>query len=161
MSNQEGNLAVKTLHNFLTVYHHFRTTNRQISEHGIQPRSFSVLRFLYERGAVTVGAVQEYIYRSPSTASTLIARLEEEGYVTRTRSSEDNRVVIVELTDAGRRVAVETPMQGIPLLRRKLETLSEEQLLRINAGLDDILTLMEVEMADDARAEVTGGKQDK
>ncbi len=39
MSNQEGNLAVKTLHNFLTVYHHFRTSNRQISEHGIQPRS--------------------------------------------------------------------------------------------------------------------------
>ena len=98
-------LARETLHNFLKLYHHFRTTNRQISEHGIQPRAFSVLRFIYERGAVTVGDVQEYIYRSPSTASTMLAKLEEQGYVTRTRSQEDNRVVIVELTEHS---AVET-----------------------------------------------------
>lgn len=145
MANRQGGLARDALRNFLMLYHHFRTTNRQISEHGIQPRAFSVLRFIYERGAVTVGDVQEYIYRSPSTASTMLAKLEEQGYLTRTRSEEDNRVVIVELTDAGRTIAVETPLQGIPLLRRKLETLPEERLQRINDGLSDILALMEVE----------------
>ena len=75
----------------------------------------------------------------------MIAKLEDQGYVTRTRSEEDNRVVIVELTEAGRIIAVETPLQGIPLLRRKLETLPEERLQRINDGLCDILALMEVE----------------
>ena len=138
-------LARETLHSFLKLYHHFRRTNRQISEQGIRPRAFSVLRFVHERGAVTVGEVQEYIYSSPSTASTLIAKLEERGFVTRTRSVEDNRVVIVELTDAGHEIATETPLQGIPLLRRRLDTLSEEKLQRINDALGDILALMEVE----------------
>ena len=145
MAEYESGLARQTLDTFLKLYHHFRTTNRQISEHGVHPRMFSVLRFIHEQGAVTVGDVQEYLYRSPSTASTFISKLEDRGLVTRTRSLEDNRVVIVELTGEGRRIATETPLQGIPLLRRKLSGLSRERLERINDALGDILDLMEVD----------------
>ena len=74
----------------------------------------------------------------------MVAKLEDDGYVTRTRSSEDNRVVMVELTDAGREIAARTPMQGVPLLRRRLETLPEDDIHRINDALGDILLLMEV-----------------
>lgn len=145
MASNERPLARQTLRNFLTLYHHFRNSNRQISELGVHPREFSVLRMLYERGPVTMGEVQAYIYRSPSTASTRIAKMEEQGHVTRTRSKEDDRVVHVELTEEGRRIAVETPMQGIPLLRRRLDSLPPDKLTRINDALNDLLTLMEVE----------------
>lgn len=145
MASNKPPLARQTLRSFLKLYHHFRTSNHQISESGIHPREFSVLRMLYERGPVTIGDVQAYIFRSPSTASTRIAKMEEQGYVTRTRSKEDNRVVLVELTDEGRRIAVETPMQGIPLLRRRLDNLPDDKLTHINKALNDLLALMEVE----------------
>ena len=59
-------------------------------------------------------------------------------------SSEDNRVVIVALTDAGRDLAQNTPMGGIVLLRRQLVTLPEERLRTIDAALTDIMELMGV-----------------
>ena len=64
--------------------------------------------------------------------------------MTGNRSNEDNRVVLVEPTDAGRKLAAETPLGGIALLRRRLPTLEPQRLARINAALADIMELMEV-----------------
>lgn len=137
-------LADKAFHKFLSLFRFLRKYARQMDSRGISPRHFSVLRFLLESGAATVGEVQAYLYRSPSTTSTLVAQLEEAGYVTRTRSREDNRVVIVELTPAGREIAAETPLGGLPLLRRRLKTLPEERLRLIDEALAEIMQLMEV-----------------
>ena len=82
--------------------------------------------------------------RSTSVASSVISKLEDGGYVTRTRSREDNRVVLVEPTAAGRQLAQATPLGGIALLRRRLPTLEPERLARLNAALADIMELMEV-----------------
>jgi DNA-binding MarR family transcriptional regulator len=144
LSDSHENLAGDTIHKFLIINRFLRQHARQMDDRGIRPRDFSVLRFLLEKGSATVGQVQEYLYRSPSVASTLIAGLEEAGYVTRTRSREDNRVVIVELTPTGRELAENNPLGGIALLRRRLSTLSPERLARMNAALNDIMELMEV-----------------
>ena len=144
MDDADKQLTKETMQRFLRINRHMRQTARQISDHGVRPRDFSILRHIQETGALTVGDVQEYILSSPSTASTVVAKLEEEGYVTRTRSDQDNRVVIVELTEAGRSIATQTPLQGVPLLRRRLQTLPEEDVQRIHHALGDILRLMEV-----------------
>ncbi len=91
-----------------------------------------------------MGQVQEYLYHSASTTFSVIAQLEEAGYVTRTRSEQDNRVVIVELTQTGQEVAQNTPLGGIPLLRRRLGALSEERLLALDEALAEIIQLVEV-----------------
>lgn len=144
MSDQALNLAEQAAHKFLLINRYLRQYARQMDDQGVRPREFSVLRFLLERGPATVGQIQEYLYRSASVASTVIAKLEEEGYVTRTRSTDDNRVVIVELTPAGQRIAEQAPMGGIPLLRRRLPALSAERLERLNDALDDLMALMEI-----------------
>ena len=144
MSNDPQRLSKEALSKFLQVFRYLRRYSRHMSSQGIHPRQFSVLLFLLETGPVTVGQVQEYLYQSPSTTSTLIAKMEKAGYVTRTRSKEDNRVVIVELTAAGRDVVQRTPPGGIALLRRRFDTLSPERLQRIDAALADIMELMEV-----------------
>lgn len=141
-------VASEAIRKFLILYRYLRQYGRQIDERGIRPREFSVLRFLQEAATATVGQVQEYLYCSASVASTLIAGLEERGYVTRTRSTEDNRVVIVALTDAGREVAAETPLGGIVLLRRRLRNLPPERLAVIDAALADLLQLLEVTEAE-------------
>lgn len=144
MTNTPDTLAGAAIHKFLMINRFLRQHAHQMDHRGIRPREFSVLRFLLETGPATVGQVQEYLYRSPSGASTIIAGLEEAGYVTRTRSREDNRVVIVELTPAGRDIAENNPLGGIALLRRRLPTLDSERLARMNDALSDIIELMEV-----------------
>ena len=147
MANPAEAPADLAMRKFLKIFRYLRQYARQIDERGIKPRQLSVLLFLKEVGPATVGQVQAYLFQSPSTASYVVADLEEAGYVTRTRSPQDNRVVIVELTPAGREQAQHTPLGGIPLFRRRLNTLSEERLQRINDALSDIMQLMEV--ADD------------
>ena len=70
--------------------------------------------------------------------------LEDAGHVERTRSEDDNRVVIIELTPTGSVLAETTPVAGIGLLRRRLPTLPEERLRLIDEALADIMELMEV-----------------
>jgi DNA-binding MarR family transcriptional regulator len=70
--------------------------------------------------------------------------MEDKGQVSRTRSERDNRVVLVELTEAGRRLARETPLGGLPLLRRRLAALSPERLAQVDGVLAELMELMEV-----------------
>ncbi len=144
LNNSTEALAREALHKFLLLNRYLRQYARQINNQGLRPRQFSVLRFLLESGPATVGQVQAYLYRSPSTASTMIAHLEKAGYVIRTRSEEDNRVVMVDLTPAGREIAQNTPLGGIPLLRRRLDKLPPERLRLINEALAELMQLMEV-----------------
>ncbi len=130
---------------FLAIQHHLRQYTRQMDDRGIRPRDFSVLRFVMESGPVTIGDVQEYLVRSPSVASTVISGLEEAGLVTRTRSTEDNRVVLVALTEQGRQFADDAPLGGLPLLRRKLQTLPPEQIETLEEAMNLLFALLEVE----------------
>jgi DNA-binding MarR family transcriptional regulator len=91
-----------------------------------------------------VSEIQEYLYTSASTASTIISQLEEAGHVTRTRSEDDNRVVNVQLTEAGRKIAQNTPLRGIALLRRRLDALPEDRLKMLDEVMSDLMRLMEV-----------------
>jgi len=135
----------KIFHRFLSLLRYTHQYSRQmIAEQGIRPREFSVLRFLWESGPATVGQVQAFLHKSASTTSALVAQLEEANYVTRARSLEDKRVVIVELTPLGRDKAESTPLGGLPLLRRRLGKLPEEQLVQIGSVLEEIQHLMEV-----------------
>ena len=127
MTDSDQALAAEAMHKFLRI-------NRYLRQYARQERA-------------TVGQIQEYIYSSASAASMLISGLEDAHYVTRTRSPTDNRVVIVELTDAGRTLAERAPTGGLILLRRRLRTLPPEQLTRIDHALADIMELME--MTDD------------
>ncbi len=137
-------LSDKVFHRLLTLLHYSRKHARlMMDESGLTPRDFSVLRCLMELNSATVGQVQTLLHKSPSTTSTLIAQLEEKGYLTRRRSPEDNRVVIVELTPTGRRLTENTPLGGLPLLRRELGYLTEQRLLEMDAVLTDLLRLME------------------
>ena len=140
-----ADLAQHAFSRFLAIHHYLRRYERQISEHGVRPRQFSLLRFLHENGPTTVGDFQQYQHTSPSTASALIAQLEEQGFVTRSRSEKDNRVVIVSLTSKGRDVAVKAPMGGMPLFRRQLLSLKKKELEQMHGVLGEIMALMEVE----------------
>lgn len=144
MNTPRHPLANEALHKFLLIHRHLRQVARQMDEQGLRPRQFAVLLHLLEVHSATVGEIQEYLYTSASTASTVISQLEEAGYVTRARSEDDNRVVNVQLTETGRDIAHNTPLRGIALLRRRLDELPEERLRILDEVMSDLLRLMEV-----------------
>jgi DNA-binding MarR family transcriptional regulator len=133
----------ETIQEFLSFYRYVRHYGWQMQQEGISGRKVSTLRYLAEAGPLTVGQLSDYLCISDSSTSTMIAGLKKRGYVTRTRSPTDNRVVMVEITDQGRDLVAQTPLGGIPLLREALKTLPPERLARIHEALSTMNELLE------------------
>lgn len=89
-----------------SLYTAARATNRLyltlLAPYGLTYPQYLVLRLLWARGSATVGEVAHSLMLDPGTTSPLVRRLESRGLAQRKRSSRDERVVTVDLTDAGR-----------------------------------------------------------
>ena len=63
---------------------------------------YITMMVMWEHEELKVKEVGEYLYLDSGTLTPLIKRLEEKGYVTRSRSDIDERDLIVTITDKGR-----------------------------------------------------------
>lgn len=84
---------------------------------------------LWEKGTMTVKELGEQLYLDSGTLTPLLKKLEHKGLITRKRSSEDERNLILTLTKAGmnmREEALSIPEQlakTVPLEHDEAETL--------------------------------------
>lgn len=62
---------------------------------------YITMMVMWEHRELRVKEVGKYLYLDSSTLTPLLKRLEEKGYVTRRRSKEDERDLIVTITDEG------------------------------------------------------------
>ena len=141
MSEENGTAYRETIQQFLHLYRYLRGYGRRLQQEGISGRKISMLRYLIEAGPLTVGQLSDYLCIGDSSTSSLISWLEDRGYVTRTHSKADNRVVMVDITPSGNEIAQQTPLGGIPLLREALTTLPPDRLAVVHEAL---VTLNEV-----------------
>lgn len=70
---------------------------------------YITLTYLWVQDGLTVGQLMARLRMSTGTATPLLKRLEERGFVTRQRSAHDERQVMVHLTEAGRAVEAKAP----------------------------------------------------
>ena len=75
---------------------------------GITYPQYLVLGVLWERDGESIGAIAERLSLEPSTVTPLVKRLAAAGFVTRERNPEDERQVLVRLTEAGRAMEART-----------------------------------------------------
>jgi DNA-binding MarR family transcriptional regulator len=143
MTDQSERLYRQTIQEFLSLYRYLRHYGRKMHQEGISGRKLSTLRYLADAGPLTVGQLSDYLCINDSSTSTTIADLKKRGYVTRTRSPKDNRVVLVEITDQGRELLARTSLGGIPLLREALKTLPPDRLAPIHDALETMNELLE------------------
>lgn len=68
---------------------------------GLTYTQYIVLMVLWEKESVNVGQLGETLHLDAGTLTPLLKRLEKEGYVTRERSREDERITIVTITKEG------------------------------------------------------------
>lgn len=73
-----------------------------LDELGITYPQYLVLSSLWEADAQTVGAIARRLDLESSTITPLLKRLETAGFVTRERRPENEREVVVRLTEEGR-----------------------------------------------------------
>ena len=69
---------------------------------GLTYTQYIVFLVLWEKDGLTVGEIGERLLLDNGTLSPLLKKLEQAGYVRRERSREDERVVVITLTEAGR-----------------------------------------------------------
>ena len=62
---------------------------------------YITMMVLWERGSVSVKELGEALYLDSGTLTPLLKKLENKGYIKRSRSKEDERNLIVTLTDKG------------------------------------------------------------
>lgn len=83
-----------------------------LKELGLTYTQYIVMMVLWENDGVSVRSLGEKLHLDSGTLTPLLKKLENIGYVTRKRSEEDERVVLVSLTDTGRELkekAAEVP----------------------------------------------------
>lgn len=79
---------------------------------GLTYPQYLAMMVLWERDGLTVGEISQRLLTDPGSLTPLLKRLEGEGLISRTRSSEDERVVHLHLTERGRELHERA--RGIP-----------------------------------------------
>jgi DNA-binding MarR family transcriptional regulator len=104
---------------------------------GVSTAHFHLLSMLERHGEMAMSKVADVLDVSLSNASGLIDRLEERGLVERIRVPDDRRIVLVRLSENGRRTLSEIEVLKEDLVRRVLGRLDAGQLERLNRALID------------------------
>lgn len=98
---------------------------------GLTYPQYLAMLVLWEASPRTVGALGEALDLESSTLTPLLKRLETQGLVARTRDPEDERRVVVTLTEAG------------AALRDKARAVPEQLFCKLNIQLDELGDLRE------------------
>ena len=101
---------------------------------GITYTQYIVLLALWESGSATVGDLCRRLYLDNGTMTPMLKKMEEAGFIARSRSKQDERVVTVTVTEAGwdlRQAVKDVPFQiGKCIPMTPEEALTLYQLLR-------------------------------
>ncbi|WP_446897850.1 MarR family winged helix-turn-helix transcriptional regulator [Clostridium sp. LBM24168] len=83
---------------------------------------------MWERKKLNVKELGEYLYLDSGTLTPVLKKLESKGYITRTRSKDDERNLLVALTEQGDKLknrVVEIPSQIGKCVKLKVEEVRE------------------------------------
>ena len=114
-------------------------------EFDISGRQLSALRYLIHSGPRNVREIAQFLYISAATTSSTLERMEQAGYVRKSRSTEDSRKLVVEPTEAGRQVAAKAPLGTLWCMREHLPNLPVKELQTIDWALAKLSEIAEVD----------------
>ena len=99
---------------------------------------YLTLMALWEKKRITVKALGECLYLDSGTMTPVLKKLEAKGYISRTRSIEDERSVVIELTERGAALQAETGY--IPSKVNEHVKLTPDEEVYLNRLLRKLLT---------------------
>ena len=94
----------------------------------------------WEHGQMNVSELGECLYLNSATLTPVLKRLEGKGYISRERSTEDERAVIVSITPAG--LELQDRALAVPYAMGSCITMDAEAALTLKKLLGDLLDSM-------------------
>ncbi len=104
----------------------------------------SLLGVLVDRGRCTMQELADQLAVVPSTATSMVKRLVEQGYIKRSRDDTNWRCVWVEVTDSGRRAVELFRNVRQSSLQRRLQQLDVQDLARLQEAVPVLRHLLEL-----------------
>lgn len=99
---------------------------------------YLVLVVLWENGGMNIGKIGEHLHLDNGTLTPLLKRMETHELLTRTRSTEDERVVLIHLTEKGK--ALQEKAKHIPEVVQQCIHINEETKTVLTAILNEMLS---------------------
>ena len=115
---------------------------------GISMAQLNIMYTLHRDGEMTMSRLADVLNVSLSNASGLADRMEERGFIERTRVPEDRRIVLVRITAAGRQMLDDVELARSALLERVLDRLDETQLIGVASAMADLRVAVASTIAD-------------
>ena len=112
--------------------------SERLVRQGISMTQLHVMHLLDHHGEMPMSRLAEMLDVSLSNGTGLIDRVEERGFVERTRIPTDRRMVMVRLTPAGRQMLDEIETVREEFLRRVLDRLDPTQLTGVAKAMADL-----------------------
>ena len=130
------------------VYAASRLIIREYQPHldklGLTYPQYLVLMVLWEDDNLTVNDIARRLILNTNTVTPLLKRMEQQGIIVRKRSDEDERKVIVQLTNKGRELQEDA--SRIPeslMIRLGDSNLDMDELLRLKESLNSIIRFLD------------------
>jgi DNA-binding MarR family transcriptional regulator len=120
------------------------SVNRRLSEHGLTYAQWGPLLMIQQGRAYTVAELARWSNTDAGAMTRLLDRLEAKGLLKRVRSTEDRRVVKVELTTAGTHAIRDVPAILADVLNAHLSGFSKAEWETMKSYLSRMLANGEI-----------------
>ena len=100
---------------------------------------------IYENGPLPPSQIAKHMMVNSSTVTGIIDRLEQKGLVERMRISQDRRVITIQLTETGKRLAENAPPPIQQKIINGLKRLSEPEIDQIIHALNILTSMLDVQ----------------
>ena len=117
---------------------------------GLNVSQLSCLLVLENTGPLSLSKLSQHVFLSPSMITSIVDQLEKKELVVRTRKSSDRRVILIELTDKGKKVAQTAPPSFQEQLTTNLSHLKEEEKKTLFDNLNKLLSIIVSEVLIDS-----------
>lgn len=121
---------------FRAVQAHSKCVEKQC---GLSSAKLWMLYELNSTPGIKVSQLAAALAIHPSTCSNMLDRLEEDGFVCKERSKRDQRAVHITLTEKGSELLQNAPRPAQGELSGALEKLSDENLILLETGLNNLI----------------------
>lgn len=138
---------------FRAVQSHSKTVERQC---GLSSAKLWMMWELFANPGLKVSELAKALTIHPSTCSNMLDQLEDRELVRRDRSRVDQRAVHLYLTEKGTNLLAKAPRPAQGTLSEALERLSDNHLLHLEEGLDQLIEAMLVKDEDAGMVPIPG-----
>lgn len=121
--------------------------NQEATHHGLTAMQLRLLMELHKDGTMAIGEMASQLGQAGTNVSTMCKKLEKLGLIHRQRSAQDERIVMLALTEAGEARMVQINRAFDKKISRMMDVVDEAELREMLSGLEKFSRLLSLNTA--------------